>query len=213
MFVPPIYRPTDASQVHQVIRNHPLALLVSNGPRTPHATQLPIIHLPGDDEPDSLSGFSLLGHLNRANPHWAALSGGGPATLVFVGPNSYVTPALYDTPVAAPTWNFVSVELTGDLTPFSDVEQTLEVVRSTADLFEQRFGRGWSPAGSLEYFRTMVSGVGAFRFDVVAGQAMFKLSQEKEPEIRDRVAACMRADQEVTRQELGAHMQQTGGGR
>jgi predicted FMN-binding regulatory protein PaiB len=213
LFVPPIYRATDAGQVHRVIRQHPLALLVSNGPRTPYTTQLPVVHAAEDDDSESFSGFSLLGHLNRANPHWAALSGGGPATLLFVGPNSYVTPALYDTPVAAPTWNFVTVELAGDLTPLAGTEQTLEVVRRTAGLFEKRFGRGWEPDGSLDYFRSIVSGVGAFRFQVTAGQAMFKLSQEKEPQIRDRVAASMLADSDVRCHELGVHMQQTGGAR
>ncbi|MEE1808152.1 AMP-binding protein [Streptomyces sp. BE133] len=210
MFVPPMYRITDADLVHEVIRQHPLAMLASNGPTTPYTTHLPIIHEPGAEQPDSLTGFSLFGHLNRANPHWRALAGGAPATLMFTGPTSYVTPALYDTPVAAPTWNFVTVELTGDLVPLTDREETLEVVRRTAELFEQRFGRGWESERSVEYFRSIVDGVGAFRFDVVTGQAMFKLSQEKEPAIRDRVANSMLADGDRTRRELGVHMQQIG---
>ncbi|MGI5426027.1 AMP-binding protein [Streptomyces sp. CA-179760] len=210
MFVPPIYRTTDAGQVHEVIRQHPMAMLVSSGPTTPYTTHLPIIHDPEAEQPGTLTGFSLFGHLNRANPHWRALAGGAPATLMFTGPSSYVTPALYDTEVAAPTWNFVTVELTGDLVPLTDREETLEVVRRTAEMFEQRFGKGWDAEGSLEYFRSIVGGVGAFRFDVVTGQAMFKLSQEKEPGIRDRVVDDMLADPDTTRRRLGVHMQQVG---
>ncbi|MCX4762826.1 AMP-binding protein [Streptomyces sp. NBC_01275] len=206
MFVPPIYRVTDPGQLHQIIRQHPMAMLVGNGPTTPYTTLLPIIHLPGAEEPEAFAGFSLLGHLNRANPHWRALAGGAPASLVFTGPNSYVTPALYDTPVAAPTWNFATAELTGDVVPLSEGEETLEVVRRTAELFERRFGQGWEAGGSVDYFRSIVSGVGAFRFDVTSGQAMFKLSQEKNPAIRDRVAKSMLDDGDGTRRALGVHM-------
>ncbi|MEV5546750.1 AMP-binding protein [Streptomyces sp. NPDC052309] len=209
MFVPPIYRVTDPGQLHDIIRNHPMAMLVSNGPTTPYTTLLPVIHPPGAgdaQEPEGFAGFSLLGHLNRANPHWRALAGGVPARLVFTGPSGYVTPALYDTAVAAPTWNFVTAELTGDLVPLPEGEETLEVVRRTAELFEQRFGKGWEVGGSVDYFRSIVGGVGAFRFEVTSGQAMFKLSQEKSPAVRDRVAESMLDDGDGTRRALGVHM-------
>ncbi|WP_236243921.1 AMP-binding protein [Streptomyces sp. CC210A] len=201
-----MYRVTDPGQLHGIIRHHPMAMLVSNGPTTPFTTLLPIVHLPDAEEPEGFTGFSLLGHLNRANPHWLALAGGTPASLVFSGPSGYVTPALYDTPVAAPTWNSVTAELTGDLVPLPEGEETLEVVRRTAELFEQRFGQGWDARGSVDYFRSIVSGVGAFRFDVTSAQAMFKLSQEKSPAVRDRVAKSMLDDGDGTRRALGAHM-------
>lgn len=210
MFVPPIYRVTDPAELHQIIRQHPMAMLVSNGPTTPYTTLLPISHPPGAEDPGTFAGFSLLGHLNRANPHWRALAGGTPASLVFSGPSGYVTPALYDTQVAAPTWNFVTAELTGEVVPLPEGEETLAVVRRTAELFEQRFGRGWESGGSVDYFRSIIGGVGAFRFDVTSGQAMFKLSQEKKPAIRARVAKSMLDDGDPTRRALGVHMCRTG---
>ncbi|WP_190620442.1 AMP-binding protein [Streptomyces venezuelae] len=210
MFVPPKYRVTEPGQLHDIIRQNPMGMLVSNGPTTPFTTLLPIIHPPRDDEPESFSGFSLLGHLNRANPHWRALAGGGPASLVFSGPHSYVTPALYDTSVAAPTWNYVTAELTGELVPLPAGEETLEVVRRTAELFEHRFGKGWESAGSVDYFRSIVSGVGAFRFDVTSSRALVKLSQEKSPAVRARVARSMLDDADATRRALGAHMCRVG---
>jgi amino acid adenylation domain-containing protein len=209
VFVPPIYRVTEPGQLHDLIRHHPMAMLGRNGPTTPHTTLLPIIHPPdaGDgQESEAFAGFSVLGHLNRANPHWRALAGPTRARLVFTGPSSYVTPALYDTAVAAPTWNFLTAELTGDLVPLPEGEETLEVVRRTAELFEQRFGKGWQAGGSVDYFRSIVGGVGAFRFDVTCGQAMFKMSQEKDPAVRDRVAKSMLEDGDATRRALGAHM-------
>nr|WP_226962568.1 FMN-binding negative transcriptional regulator [Streptomyces sp. C8S0] len=198
-----MYRVTDPGQLHGIIRHHPMAMLVSNGPTTPFTTLLPIVHLP-----DAARGLHRLAP-RPPQPSQPALAGPGrrhPASLVFSGPSGYVTPALYDTPVAAPTWNSVTAELTGDLVPLPEGEETLEVVRRTAELFEQRFGQGWDARGSVDYFRSIVSGVGAFRFDVTSAQAMFKLSQEKSPAVRDRVAKSMLDDGDGTRRALGAHM-------
>jgi len=54
-------------------------------------------------------------------------------------------------------------------------------------VFEKEFGYSWDMSESVDYFRKIVSGVGAFRVRVTKAEGMFKLSQEQCPEIRDRV--------------------------
>jgi len=190
MFVPPIYSESDPDRIWLVIQAHPLALLVSNGPDAPYATHLPMI--PHDVAPSGLVGSVLWGHLNRANPHWAAITRNTKAKAVFTGPNSYISPVDYHAPAAAPTWDFVSVHLTGEVTELAAGEESLRVVRRTAELLEARFGQGWDQTGSLDYFRSIVSGVGAFTFRVVAAEAMFKLSQEKDEAVQERVVDRLR---------------------
>jgi transcriptional regulator len=191
MFVPPPYREPDGSWTVDLIRNNPLALLVSNGgpAEGPWATHLPVIPDPraaGELSAD-LSGAVLLGHMNRDNPHWAALQDGGAALLTFTGPHAYVSPTVYEVTPAAPTWNFTSVHARGTIERLDSPEASLEVVTSTVSAFEARFGTGWDMSESLGYFRRILPGVGAFRFTVTAVDGMFKLSQEQAPEIRDRV--------------------------
>ncbi len=191
MFVPCHYREPNVSMMVDLMRENPLALMVTNGAPAdvPFATHLPIITDPywaGHASPD-LAGMVLLGHLNRANPHWAALETGSMILLTFTGPHAYVSPTVYGITPAAPTWNFTSVHVHGVVEKLTSTEETLEVVRETVLAFEKEFGDNWEMSDSLDYFRRIVPGVGAFRLRVTRAQGMFKLSQEQSPEIRERV--------------------------
>jgi transcriptional regulator len=147
--------------------------------------------IPDPGTPDLLSaeltGAVLLGHMNRANPHWAALAEGGTSLLTFTGPHAYVSPTVYGVTPAAPTWNFTSVHARGTIERIESSEETLEVVKATVRAFEERFGAEWDMSESISYFRQILPGVGGFRFTVTGTDGMFKLSQEQAPEIRCRV--------------------------
>jgi transcriptional regulator len=139
--------------------------------------------------------------MSRVNPHWAALAGGCPALVVFAGPHGYVSPSIYDVAPAAPTWDFTSVHVRGQLHPLDRREDTLEVVKATVATIESEFGAGWDMRASLSYFETILAGVGAFEVVIDSVEAMFKLSQEQEPRIRARVARSFGAS------DLGHHRQ------
>jgi transcriptional regulator len=202
MFVPDSYREPDHLWMVDLIRRNPLALLATDGGGTdgPFATHLPVIpdpHLNGEWSA-GLVGAILLGHMNRANPHWEALEADTPAVLSFTGPHAYVSPTVYEVTPAAPTWDFTSVHVRGTIRKIETLEETLEVVKSTVRDFEGAFGSGWDMSESIEYFRKIVPGVGAFRVTVTRAEGMFKLSQEQCPEVRDRVLKCF-AGQESSR--------------
>ncbi len=206
MFVPDLYKPPSAEHVHAVVSGHPLALLVTNGDPAPEATHLPVVPAPETGDGD-LTGQRLLGHLNRANPHWSFVRAGQRGKLVFTGPSAYISPVTYRTTPAAPTWDFVTVHLRGTLHPFAGEEDTLAVVRRTAARFEETFGEGWDQRDSVEYFRSIVGGVGAFEFLVEETEAMYKLSQEKSPETRQRLIDKLLADTSVSsRADVGRFM-------
>ncbi|MEU6770362.1 FMN-binding negative transcriptional regulator [Streptomyces sp. NPDC046759] len=191
MFVPSHYREPDVSWMVDLMRANPLALMASNGTPAdgPFATHLPVITDPGwDGQPAAdLAGMPLLGHMNRANPHWAALDTGTAVLLTFTGPHAYVSPTVYDVTPASPTWNFTSVHVHGVTERIETTEETLGVVQATVQAFEKDFGDSWDMSKSLDYFRRIVSDVGAFRVRVTKAEGMFKLSQEQKPEIRERV--------------------------
>jgi len=203
MYVPEIYQSPDAQAV-RLIREYPLALLLSNGPAAPFATHLPVI-FPPTAEPErieTLPGVTLYGHLNRANPHWAALHDGQHATLVFQGANAYVSAAVYEKTPAAPTWNFATTHVQGRIHPLPNRNDALEVVSWTVAAFEAKHGLGWDPGSSLGYFDQIVDGVGAFRFTVESVDTMLKLSQEQTDCTRDKVVAHFAASPVGLRQEL-----------
>lgn len=191
MYVPPPYRHPDSGWLIELMRRSPLALLVTvpDAKSGPLVTHLPVIMQADTQErvPYDLSNVVLLGHLNRSNPHWAALTPGASSLLVFTGPHAYVSPTIYEKSPAAPTWNFTSVHVHGSVHPIETTEETLDVVQRTVRAFETDFGFGWDMSDSLEYFREIISGVGAFRFSVTRADGMFKLSQEQPEEVRARV--------------------------
>ncbi|MFJ9543732.1 FMN-binding negative transcriptional regulator [Streptomyces sp. NPDC101225] len=216
MFVPSFYREPESSWMAELIRGNPLALAVTSaGPDSgPLATHLPVIFDPeaafdpqAPSDPDGrLVGATLLGHMNRANPHWAALESGGTVLLTFTGPHSYVSPTVYEVTPAAPTWNFTAVHVRGVVDKLETAEQTLGVVQATVRAFEDRFGTGWDMTDSLEYFRKIAPAVGAFRFTVTGAEGMFKLSQEQPGEVRARVRDSFRHSACTYRRETAALM-------
>ena len=216
MFVPRMYREPDAQWILELIRRNPLALLMTNGTDTdgPLGTHLPIIADPGLSTPGltDLTGVTLLGHMNRANPQWKALRAGTPAVLSFAGPNGYVSPTLYPPVPAAPTWNYTAAQLRGVIEPIDSAEESLAVVSSTAGNLEAEFGNGWDMAESIGHFRRILPGVGAFRFTVTAAEAIFKLSQEQSGETQDRV--CRHFQEAAGRQpEVAGYMSRVAGAR
>jgi transcriptional regulator len=191
MFVAEQYREPDSSWILDLIRHYPLAQLATTTATAeiPYLTHLPIIPDPAENpEPaGDLAGTRLLGHMNRANPHWAALPASTPAVLVFTGPHSYVSPTIYQITPAAPTWNFTAVHLHGTLSKIDSTDNTMDVVQATVRAYEKEFGHGWDMSGSIDYFRQLLPGVGAFRFTVSRADGMFKLSQEQPSEVHARV--------------------------
>lgn len=201
MFVPSFFRPTNPQHMVDLIRAYPLATLVTMSQGHLFATHLPII-LAADansdtgqaDDVPTLVDAMILGHMNRRNPQYAALGSGIDGLLVFAGPNGYVSPAVYGTTPAAPTWNFTAVHLHGAITPLQAGDDTMNVVRSTSRIFEQRFGRGWDMTSSLNYFDKILPGVGAFRMRITTADGMFKLSQDQPDELRAKVATAFAAN-------------------
>jgi transcriptional regulator len=198
MFVPTLYL-ADEIWHRRIIRDHPLATLVTNGAFAPYATRLPALIAPGTPEETPLKDIEIIGHMNRANPHWSALADGTPARLMFDGPSGFVTPAAYRTEPASPTWDFIAVHVTGRLRLVRGREKTLQVVCWTAQTLESRFGEKWDHASSIGYFREILPGVGAFRMEIDSVEGMFKLSQEKPREIQESVIRWFESDR------TGAH--------
>lgn len=198
MFIPAPYREPPTGRTVELIRQNPLALLVTVRAESDGvlASHVPIIMDPDESEVARASSskhadkdehpLMLLGHMNRANPHWKAIEC-GEALAVFTGPNSYVSPTLYATTPAAPTWDFTAVHVRGNLEPLEQGEPTLEVVTATVRALEGQFGAEWNMESSLAYFHSILPAVGAFRFRVHQVESMFKLSQEQPAEVRERV--------------------------
>lgn len=193
MLVPRKYQAPDRSHVLQVIEDFPLATLITAAPDI-HVSQVPIIvdrfaTQAVGAESSATGGVRLRGHMNRANPHARSAADGDTVYLVFNGPNGYVSPSVYTTGPAAPTWNFVTVHVTGALRWLDRPADARGVVTDTADRLEQKFGPGkWRSDLHTSYIEQLLPGVRAFELADLRFDAMYKLSQELAPDQRARVA-------------------------
>ncbi|WP_406098977.1 FMN-binding negative transcriptional regulator [Streptomyces sp. NBC_01013] len=212
MFVPSHYQIQDENWHRRIVDGHPLATLTTNGATVPWASRLPALVAPGMPSSGPLTGTELFGHLNRANPHWKALTDGMPARLMFDGPGGFVTPAVYPDAPSAPTWNFASVHVCGRIQLIRDPEETLEVVRWTAERLEQRFGANWDQTASVGYFRQILPGVGAFRLRIDEVEGLFKFSQEKSADVQESVIRRYEDDDSGTGRPIARLMREAGMG-
>lgn len=174
--------------VVELVRTHPFAL-VATGPAgaPPVATHLPLI-LPDDVDADaSLEGLTLHGHMGRANPHWELFADNPQALAVFSSSHGYVSPTVYEYTPAAPTLDYATVHLTGEVRLIEDRDGALAVVERTVTALEGMRPAQWDPTDSRELFERIIGMVTAFTFTVTGQQSMFKLSQDKADDVRKRV--------------------------
>ena len=119
MYVPEAFAETDLTTLHALMREHPLATLVSlNGERL-QASHVPLVLYP-----DEGHFGTLRGHLARANPQWSTRTEAVEALCIFHGPEAYITPSWYPSKQehgrVVPTWNYAVVHARGRLEFFED---------------------------------------------------------------------------------------------
>ncbi|MEZ5729437.1 MAG: FMN-binding negative transcriptional regulator, partial [Burkholderiaceae bacterium] len=114
MYVPEHFALTDPSTLARIIREYPLATLVSQGPAGLDAN-----HLPFDFDPDAGPVGTLRAHVARANPLWREIPDASEVLVVFRGVAGYVSPNWYPskqtTHRQVPTWNYEVVHAHGRL--------------------------------------------------------------------------------------------------
>lgn len=182
MFVRPCWRPASESDAIELMEMNPWALLVSNGPDGPLATNLPLLF----DE--SRGGRRVFfGHIARANAHWSLLrQSPGNVLAVFEGPWSYVTASWYPKRDMPSTYYYTAVHCYGWLEWQSEDELDVSLEKLTRHM-ETPIPGGWNTneIPRSEVTRRFAS-IDGFRFHVERMEAKFKLGQD-EP-LRDALA-------------------------
>ncbi|MDQ6698681.1 MAG: FMN-binding negative transcriptional regulator [Acidobacteriota bacterium] len=160
------------------MRAHSFATLVSM-----QADQLVATHLPFVIHESENGAIKLSAHMAKANEHWKAIEG-REALTIFMGPHGYVSPALYESKLSVPTWNYAAVHAYGT----ARLVATGPVLDALIDEFDPAYQKQWDELP--EDFKTkMTAGIVAFEITVDKLEGKYKFSQNRPKIDRASVAA------------------------
>ena len=175
MYTPSQFKSDDLAAMHATMRRHPFALLVTPAADDVHLTHLPF-HLDAARGPKG----TLEAHLAKVNPHCAALLSGAPSTVVFTGPDAYVSPRWYADPAEnVPTWNYVAVHAHGRPRPLERRDALLALIGRLTDEHEAYIERPWSIAEAQPHAEQLAEYIMGFELPIEALEGKYKLSQNR----------------------------------
>lgn len=178
----PSFAMTDVAELRRVIDAHPWMTLVGAGPDGMVASHYAVLL---DEERDDLT---IVGHVGK--PDDALLGLGERELLVVVqGPHGYISPGWYGDVAAVPTWNFVSVHLSG-VPELLDTDENLRVLDRLVDRFERDLPHPrpmWAPPNDEDFVRRLERGTVGFRLTPTKIVAKRKLSQNRPDDVVDTI--------------------------
>ena len=131
---------------------------------------------------DTASGC-LIGHMARQNPQWQT-PWLGAAMVLALGPHGYVSPSWYASKAehgkVVPTWDYVAIQVQGDLIVHDDADWVDSAVRRLTDRFEAGRDLPWSVDDApVDYIRGQVRAIVGIEVRVDRIEASVKMSQNK----------------------------------
>jgi len=194
----PSYVLTDPLEVKRLIRENPWATFVSHTSTGLVASHYPVVLEETDDS------ISIVSHVGRPDETLHEL-GQHEMLMIIQGPHGYISPGWYENDDFIPTWNHVTAHLYGTPEILSDAEN-FEVLDDLVDHFEQRLPNPVSLDIDENSARRIARGTVGIRFVVSRFDARLKLSQNKAPEVIERIVAHLEGDGIYASAPLAAEM-------
>ncbi len=191
------YVPRSDEDVLKLVRDYPLAWIISNGPSGFAGTPLPLLPEIGPDGRIT----SLLGHFARSNPQVDLLARDARAAILFQGPQGYVSPRLVSNLTWGPTWNYAVAKFDTEVRFVP--EETDAALHALATALEGGHAEPWTPERMGDRYEQLRGRIIAFHAVVLGVEAKFKLGQDEAPETFDQIVAG------IENQELADWMRRT----
>jgi transcriptional regulator len=189
MYVPGAFEQKDPAQWRQLIRDNPLATLVTLVDGELEANHIPLQHRENGSE------FGVLvGHVARANSVWRGFSSGTPLLAVFSGGDAYISPSWYPSKQehgkAVPTWNYLAAHVKGMVQIKTDPQWVLEMLNGLTEQHESQFEKPWAVADApADYIEKLTQAIVGFEISITHVQSKWKLSQNHSEQNRQGVVA------------------------
>ena len=179
MYIPKYYREEDRQRILAFLKQNNFAALVTFDGEKPIATHTPV------EVVESENGWTIYGHLSRANPQKKTFDG-QEALLIFQGAHTYISARWY-TQVDVPTWDYMIVHVYGRVREI----QGDELYSVLSRLVERHEAATSYRLEGLpqDMVRKEIKGVFGFVMEVTRIDAGYKLSQGKTEEERGSIVS------------------------
>ncbi len=159
-----------------IIRENPFASLVSNDDEGfPFISHIPIKLLPHAND---VQKDMLLGHVAKGNPHAAFLAKRPEVLLTFMGPQAYMSPAVYPDLIRVPTWSYVAVHVKAKVRLLEGEEAKDAILKQLIADHEPPYAQQWRGLPDT-YTQPMLNAIVAFEMQVQNIQTKVKLNQHR----------------------------------
>ena len=174
-----------------VIKTYPLATVISVKDNQPLITHLPLVYEDG----------KLIGHIDIYNPQAALLKNDNDVTVIFAGPECYISPSIYST-TQLPTWNYIKVHLKGKVKAIES-KAALKQSLITMTEFLEAPDHNYVLEPENPRLDKNLGYIEMFEIEITNWEGKFKLSQDKKPtDIKAAREELIRANQESIKQFL-----------
>lgn len=193
MYLPAPFREDRREVQFDLIRAHPLGLLISSGPGGLMANPVPFTAYADE------AGGVLRAHVARANPQWAELAGPAECLVVFQGPHSYISPSWYPTKTethrVVPTWNYATVHVWARVTIHPEAAWLRRQLDDLTAAHEGRRAAPWRVADApADFIDAQLKAIVGLELAITRIEAKWKMSQNRSEADRQGVAAGLQAE-------------------
>jgi transcriptional regulator len=202
MYIPPQFEQADIAMLHELIRQYPLATLVTLGAKGLDANHIPL-HFSPTPEPHGV----LRGHVARANPLWRDFSTDTESLAIFHGAQAYVSPSWYATKQAThkvvPTWNYAVVHAYGVVRVIDDATWIRTQLEALTVQNEAAFAQPWAVSDAPQDFtEKLIASVVGIELVITRLLGKWKVSQNQPPQNQSSVIAGLNANGQNAMAEL-----------
>lgn len=179
MYIPKQFEEMSVDLMHELIRAHPLATLVSHASSGLNANHIPL-HLSVSPSPYG----TLQGHIARANPLLDDIADGIETLAIFHGPDAYISPSWYatkkDTGKVVPTWNYAVVHAYGYLRVVDNASWLRAQLDALTNDNEAPFREPWAVSDAPpEYIEKMMAAIVGVEIVITKLLGKWKVSQNQ----------------------------------
>jgi transcriptional regulator len=193
MYTPVHFEESRVDVMHDLMRVHPLATLVTLGANGLNANHIPMLL---SEIPAPLG--ALHGHVARANSIWRDLTPGVESLAIFQGPQAYISPSWYATKQESgrvvPTWNYAVVHAYGTLRVIEDAAWLHSQLERLTVQSETGLPEPWHVADApSEYTGKLMGAIVGIEFVISRLEGKWKVSQNQPPANQASAVAALQA--------------------